>query len=266
MSIKPKEQELKNWITNQKRLAIAFSGGVDSSFLAQVTFSLLGDQALAILVKSQSLPEWEFQAAIATAKKIGIRLEVIEVDELANDAIASNPDDRCYHCKTLSYSEMVPLALSLNFKVVADGTNADDLSDYRPGLKAKDEQGVLSPLALFGITKAEIRILSKKAGLAVWDKPSFPCLNSRIPYGQEITDQKLKQISQGERFLLDLGLRQVRLRHHGKLARIEVEETDFNLLLEQKQLIVEKLKSLDFTYVTFDLQGFRSGSLNEVRL
>ena len=187
------------------------------------------------------------------------------MDELANDSIASNPVDRCYHCKTLSYSEMIPWALTLGFSLVADGTNADDLEDYRPGLKAKEEKGVVSPLSLFGLSKEEIRTLAKVAGLQVWDKPSFPCLNSRIPYGQEITDIKLSQIAQGERFLLDLGLNQVRLRHHGNLARIEVEEVDFQTLLKNSQQVTKKLKSLDFTYVTFDLQGFRSGSLNEAR-
>ncbi|HWJ02657.1 MAG TPA: ATP-dependent sacrificial sulfur transferase LarE [Verrucomicrobiae bacterium] len=244
---------------------VAFSGGVDSTFLLKVAFEELGDKCLAVTASSETYPKAELEGAMEVIKSIGAPHKLIETAELANEKFASNPPERCYFCKSELFGKLLEIARDNGLAYVFDGANSDDLGDYRPGMKAGKEVGVRSPLQEAGLTKAEIRVLSKEMDLPTWDKPSFACLSSRFPYGHKITVEKLSQVDQAENFLRELGLRQLRVRHHQDIARLEVPKEDFakitGPLLDR---IVDKLKKLGFTYVTLDLQGFRSGSMNEV--
>ena len=245
-------------------VAIAYSGGVDSTFLSKVAFDTLGDNALAITARSETYPRSEFEEASKLAGKIGIRHKVIVSGELDIPEFADNPVNRCYYCKKELFTKLKEIAKKRGLKHVVDGSNFDDLDDHRPGMQAADELGVRSPLEEAKLTKADIRELSKKLGLPTWDKPSFACLSSRFPYGNRITREKLTAVGEAEIFLRNLGIRQLRVRHHDQIARIEVAEDDMEALLQNREQIVEKLKELGYTYVAMDLQGYRTGSMNEV--
>jgi len=265
MDIKDKYELLKDNLKKLGSVAIAFSGGVDSTFLLKTAFDVLGENVLAVTARSSTYPEREYQEATAFTSMYGIRHEVIVSEELDVEGFSENPVNRCYLCKNELFEKIHAIALNHGINNLAEGSNHDDLSDYRPGLKAVSEHGVISPLRSVGLTKDEIRILSKEAGLPTWDKPSFACLSSRFPYGQKITKEKLEMVDKAEQFLLDEGLKQVRVRHHGDIARIEVSKNEivkfFDLDFLQK--INVQFKQIGFAYTALDLKGYRTGSMNE---
>lgn len=244
---------------------IAFSGGVDSTFLALIAHQELGDRAVAVTARSETYPLFEYQEALDLARRIGIRHHTIETEELTLEAFRNNPPDRCYHCKRELYGRLRRLADELHIRNVIDGANADDTGDYRPGMKAAAELGVLSPLKDAGLTKDDIRAASKSLGLPTWDKPSYACLSSRFPYGQTIEPEAVARVGHAEDYLRTLGLRQLRVRHHGDTARIEVPPADIPTLAADplRTRIVARLKELGYKYITLDLQGYRTGSMNE---
>lgn len=246
--------------------AIAFSGGVDSTFLLKAAHDELGEKVLAVSAVSVLSPKRETEAAAAFCKKEGVRLVTIQIDPLKIPGFKNNPENRCYICKKEIFSKIRSLALENGIYTVCDGSNADDTGDYRPGMQAINELGIKSPLLECGFTKKDIRELSKEMGLPSWNKPSAACLASRFVYGEEITAEKLKMVENAEDFLQELGFRQKRVRIHGdNLARIEVMPEDFEKILESKEKINNYIRSLGFTYTTLDIQGFRSGSMNETR-
>lgn len=263
LSIQEKDQKLTEILTQMGRVMIAFSGGVDSTFVLKRAHQILGDQVVAVIAASETFPSREFDSAVSIAKDMGVKLHTTEVSELTNANFVANNSDRCYHCKTGLYSHMQQIAKEMGYPFIIDGSNVDDLGDYRPGLKAKDEQGVRSVLQEAGFIKDEIRELSKSLSLPTWNKPSFACLSSRIPYGTMIEKHKIDQLDEAEYFLMQLGFYQVRVRHHDTIARIEVMPNEINKLIELKEQIYGKLTALGFTYVTLDLQGYRTGSMNE---
>ena len=244
---------------------IAYSGGVDSTFLASVAGEVLGQSALAVFAHSLIYPPYERKDAEALAGKLGFRFVTIESNGLENPQFVANSPDRCYYCKQGLFRQLRRIAAAEGLDWIADGSNYDDLGDYRPGRKALAELGVRSPLCEVELTKHEIRRLSKKRGLPTWNKPASPCLASRIPYGTPVTRDILRKIADGEQYLRNLGIRECRLRHHGNIARIEVDGKGMSLLLNSqvRQDLVKQIKALGYTYVTLDLGGYRSGSLNE---
>jgi uncharacterized protein len=237
---------------------------VDSTFVLKRAKQELGDQVIAVTAASETFPSREFDAAVELAEEMGVKLLKTEVKELENASFVANNPDRCYHCKTGLYAHLQQLAGEMGYPYILDGSNVDDLGDYRPGLQAKNEQGVRSTLQEAGMVKEEIRQLSQELGLRTWNKPSFACLSSRIPYGTRIEKWKIDQLDEGEYFLSQLGLYQVRVRHHEKIARIEVIPSEIHKVIEHRDAIYEKFIKLGFTYVTLDLQGYRTGSMNEV--
>ena len=261
-----KLEQLKKTLREMGTVLIAYSGGVDSTFLAVTAHEVLGQNSLAVFASSPVAPPMEKEAAESLAHQVGLRFRIIESNEMANPDFVANPPERCYYCKRELFSELKPIALTAGLKWIADGTNADDLRDYRPGRKASAEAGIRSPLLEVGLTKAEIRQLSRAKGLPTWDRPASPCLASRIPYGIPVTTETLNKIAEGEKYLHSLGFRQLRLRHHGDIARIEVDQADMAIIIKAdvRQGIVEHLKALGYKYVTLDLTGYRTGSLNEV--
>jgi uncharacterized protein len=242
---------------------VAFSAGVDSTFVAAVAADVLGERALAVIGVSPSIPASEVEEAKALAAQIGIRHVLLGTSEMDRPGYVENSPQRCYHCKTELYSLLEEMSDVDGYAYVADGCNMDDLGDHRPGRVAASEHRVRSPLIEAGLTKAEIRELSKERGLPTWDKPAMACLSSRIPYGTPVTVDALDQIGAAEAFLRGLGIRQLRVRHHGDVARIEVESENIAAVVENRERIVRRLKNLGYQYVTIDLAGFRSGSMNE---
>jgi len=244
--------------------AIAYSGGVDSTLLLKVARDCLGDRALGVIGRSKTMPRREYEFAVRTAELMGAEFEVVDTCELDLPGFVSNPPDRCRICKKELFGKLRDAADREGLTWVADGSNLDDRSDYRPGLQAAKEMGVRSPLAEAGFTKEDVRALSRAIGLPTWDKPSKACLSSRFPFGTEITAEKLAAVEEAENFLEDRGFKQMRVRHHGDIARVEVEPAEIHRLLHSgiREKVVSKIKSLGFRYVTVDLAGYASGSLN----
>ena len=265
MSIDQKLARLREDLRGHDSLAVAFSGGVDSAFLLKVAHDELGNRVLALVARGTVFPEAEFQEAMDFATRLGAPIRVVDVDVFAIPNFVENPGDRCYHCKRALFSKLLEVAKEEGLLVVADGANVDDLHDYRPGSKATAELGVIHPLDEVGLTKSEIRQLSQRLGLPTWDKPSAACLASRFPYGERITEEALRRVESAESFLRSQGFRQVRVRSHGSTARIEAPEAHLGRFSEPnlRTAVVQKLKALGFTYVSLDLQGYRTGSLNE---
>ncbi len=244
---------------------IAFSGGADSTFLLKVVSMVLPrNRILAVTASSSTYPKEELLFSRKIARSFGVRHKIIKTHELENKRFTANPTNRCYFCKKELFSRLKDMAKKVKLNFVADASNVSDKQDFRPGNVAKKEFNIRSPLQEAGFTKEDIRILSKKLGLATWNKPALACLASRIPYGEEINPRILARINKGEEFLRQLGFLQVRLRHYNGLCRIEVFREDIPRLMHQRNLIVAKLKRLGYNYVTVDLEGYRTGSLNEV--
>ncbi|GAE88628.1 ATP-dependent sacrificial sulfur transferase LarE [Acetivibrio straminisolvens] len=265
MNANAKMEKLKARIKEMESTIVAFSGGVDSTFLLKVAHDALGNKVLAVTARSASFPEREFKDAEKFAFEYGIPFRTIISEELELEGFAQNPPNRCYLCKKELFNKIKQIAKDEGFKFVVEGSNYDDLGDYRPGLRAIEELEIVSPLREVGLTKDEIRLLSKEMGLKTWNKPSFACLSSRFPYGERITEEKLKRVDKAEQFLIDLGFGQVRVRYHGNLARIEVKERDFERFLDKqiRNSVYTKFKELGFVYVSLDLIGYRTGSMNE---
>jgi uncharacterized protein len=259
-------QSLRALIAGHGSVVVAYSGGVDSSLVLRVAHEVLGERALGVIGRSDSYATRELELALAQARTFGARVEVVPTGELADPAFRSNPADRCYHCKGELYRRLEEVANREGAAAILDGTIADDLTDWRPGRRAAAERNVLSPLAELGFTKGEVRAAARELGLAAHDKPASPCLASRIPYGTEITRENLSQVERGEELLRSLGFHELRLRHHGETARIEVPLADLALLLASpsRERVVEGLRAIGFRFVAVDLEGFRSGSLNSV--
>ena len=259
-----KEARLLARLREAASLVVALSGGADSAYLAWAAHHALGERALSVTALSASFPAYDREQVEALVRAAGLRHEFIETQELENPLYAANRADRCYHCKDELFTVLGRLAAERGFAAVAYGINADDTGDFRPGHRAAGEHAVLSPLLDAGLTKAEIRALSRRAGLATWDRPASACLSSRIPYGSEVTPEKLAQIERGESVLRELGFRQFRVRHHGELARIEIapEEMPHALDAGVAREIGQRLRGIGFLYVTLDLEGYRQGSLN----
>ncbi|RFU70128.1 ATP-dependent sacrificial sulfur transferase LarE [Peribacillus saganii] len=264
-TLEQKNLHLKEILESMGQVLVAFSGGVDSTFLLAKAKEVLGDKVFAVTAASETFPTREFNLAVSLAKQIGVKHVQTSVSELTNADFVKNDPSRCFHCKNGLYSHLQELMDEYGqIYTIVDGSNMDDLGEYRPGMKAARDLGVRSPLQEAGFFKEEIRILSKEMGLPTWNKPSFACLSSRIPYGTEITQEKIDQLDLAETFLLGLGLYQVRVRHHDKIARIEVIPEDMTRVLEHHEEIDKAFKSYGFSYVTMDLKGYRSGSMNEV--
>ncbi len=263
--VKEKLAALKGSLRETGGLAIAFSGGVDSTFLASVAAEVLGDRALAVTALSPLYSQHEQREAAELAEQIGIAHETVESNELEVPGFAENPPDRCYRCKTELFEVVGAVAAKYGIEKIADGSNTDDGGDYRPGRRAAREQGVLSPLAEAGMTKDDIRVLSRERGLPTADKPAFACLASRFPYGTQITEEKLRSVEALEDALRENGVRQFRVRHHGDIARVEVLSSDLVTVCTEpvRSRLLERGREAGYLYVTMDLQGYRTGSMNE---
>lgn len=259
-----KYQRLQRTLRDLRSLAVGFSGGVDSTLLLRVAHDELGDRVLAVTAASEMHPAAELEAAKALAAEIGAPHVVIETSPLELACVRANPPDRCYHCKRALLTRIARVASERGIDRVADGTNADDADAYRPGLRAAEELGVLRPLQDAGLTKADLRGLSRELGLPTWDKPAYACLATRFPYGHELRPAELRMVEAAEDFLRELGFRQCRVRHHGSVARIEVEpgRVADAAAPETAVRIVRRLREIGFRYVTLDLQGYRSGSFD----
>jgi uncharacterized protein len=261
-----KLETLQEILMNMETVLVAYSGGVDSTFLLKVAKDVLGDQVMAVTEMSPVYPSEETEQAKVFAQQLGVRHELIETQDLSNPNFINNPKDRCYWCKKELFAELLKIAENNNLNYVLDGTNFDDGDDFRPGMKAAHELGIRSPLKEARLTKDEIRQFSKEFGLPTWNKPSFACLASRFPYGMKITKENLHKVDVAERFLKKSGITQVRVRHHDRIARIEVLQNDFPKLVEEplRSQIIAYFKELGYAYVAVDLEGYRTGSMNEV--
>ena len=266
MERQKKLEDLKGYLKNLGSVAIAFSSGVDSTFLLKTAHEVLGEQVIAVTARSVFFPGREQEEAKAFCEKEGIRQIIFDADVLKIDGVDKNPTNRCYLCKKQLFTKIKEIAAGYHMEYVAEGSNVDDLGDYRPGMQAVSELKIKSPLRECDLTKAEIRLLSKEMHLPTWDKPSFACLASRFTYGETITEEKLSMVEQAEKFVRSLGFGQFRVRIHGMLARIEVlpDEMDKFMNTNIREKISQKLKELGFTYVTLDLNGYRTGSMNEM--
>jgi uncharacterized protein len=266
MELKDKERKLKKLLKGMAPVVIAFSGGVDSSYLAYIAHKVLGDQALAVMAESPSVPSHQYQIAERVIKQIGVTFKRIRSHELDIDAYRANPANRCYYCKDELFSRLEKMAEEYASATILDGLNADDLGDFRPGRKAGEKHRVRSPLMEAGLTKEEIRELSRKAGLPTADLPASACLASRFPYGVSITEEKLRTVDEGEEYLREMGFRVYRVRHHDHLVRLEFGRKDLEKALnpEIAKRLAERFKQLGYKYVTLDLEGYRTGSANEV--
>ncbi|CAN1211189.1 ATP-dependent sacrificial sulfur transferase LarE [Tumidithrix helvetica PCC 7403] len=267
--LETKLNQLRQIFTESQKVLIAYSGGIDSTLVAKIAFDLLGDRALAVTANSPSLLPSDLEAAKSQAKHIGIPHQIVMTAEMANPNYTSNPVNRCYFCKSELHDTLKPLAKSLDYDYVVDGLNADDLKDYRPGIAAAKERGVRSPLAEVEVSKLEVRILSQNLGLPWWNKPSQPCLSSRFPYGEEITIEKLHRVGNAEQYLRDMGwLGDIRVRSLEDTAKIEVpldRIADFVTSIKLTEL-TEAFRTFGFKTITLDLEGFRSGKLNDAIL
>ena len=266
MNLDEKYEKLKDILHDMESTAIGFSGGVDSTLLLKVATDILDDKAQGIIASSFSLPERELDDAIRLGREIGAHVRVITSDEESNPQFVNNPLNRCYFCRSELFSKMVEIADNEGLNYIADGANIDDDSDYRPGKIAQKKYSVRSPLREAGLHKNEIRTLSKKLGLSTFDKPAYACLASRIPYGSKITPENLSIVDQAENYLMKLDFKTVRVRHYEKTARIEVGIEELERILDTvlREKIVKKFKNIGYVYVTVDLEGFRSGSMNDV--
>ena len=266
LEVEEKLSKLKEVVSKLESVVVAFSGGVDSTLVAKVCYDALKGNSMAVTARSETYPDFEFKEAQTLAKEIGIQHLVIDTSELAIEGFANNPPERCYFCKTELFGKLKDIAKQHGFLNVADGANLDDTQEFRPGLQASKELKVRSPLKEAGLTKKDIREVSKMLNLPNWNKPAYACMSSRFPYGQSITEEKLSMVSKAEKYLRRLGLVQFRVRHHETIARIEVLPEDIHILTNSpaREELTAKFKEIGFTYVALDLEGYRSGSMNEV--
>ena len=262
--MKEKLEHLKEIIKEKDSLMIAFSGGVDSSLVAKIAYEVLGKKALAVTLTSDTFSKRELESAKIIAKEIGITHVIIESSELGNDEFVKNPENRCYYCKKEEAIVLKRIANENRIKYIADGVNLSDFNEHRPGIKALDEEDIIHPLVEARIKKSDIKVMAKYLGLSNYNMPSTTCLSSRISYGEKITIEKLKRIEEAESFILSLGFRQVRVRYHKNVARIEVEKEEIEKAISFREEIVRRLKTIGFKYITLDLEGYRSGSMDEV--
>jgi uncharacterized protein len=264
MNIVEKTQALKEIIAARGSMLIAFSGGVDSTLLAVLAKEVLGNNTAFVLLDSPVVPRAAVEQAHHIARELGLELDIIPVSLMEHEKFRKNPANRCYYCKKISAAYLIQWAEKRGLACIADGINMSDMAEHRPGLVASTEVGIIHPFIESGITKHEIREIARKYGLSVWQKPSAACLSSRIPYGEEITWEKLRMIEEGEVYLAGQGFGQIRVRLHGTIARIEVHKEEMGKILDMQSAVLKKLKSIGFSYVTLDLEGYRSGSMDEV--